>query len=249
MERSRLLLNVERFFARRADAVTTVSAALARKLATNFGIPQPATILNVPYYIPPEKLPPRAWHKRFENVKVALYQGKFTARRRLDQVIRAGHFLDDGIVIVLRGLGPYLDTMRQLVAAEKLEDRVFILDPVPMNEMIAEASGADIGILAEDPQFQGEVASPNKLFEYIMAGMPVISANITAVHDVMDGLGICEYYRPEDGEDLARVINALCKDEARLNEMKANCRKNAFQLSWDNEGRKLVDIYEALLKS
>lgn len=243
-----LSLAVERFFARRANAVSTVGNALSEKLAITLGIKKPYTILNTPYYRTTGNIPAGDWILPFKGRKVILYQGLFTAHRCLDQVVHAAHYLDDDIIIALRGYGPYEDNLRNLVAHEELQNRVFFLEPVAMNDMINAVVGADFGLISHDPKFQGDVASPNKLFEYIMAGVPPIATDLTAVHDVMDGLEICAFFRSGDAEHLASVINALCHDDVRREQMKTRCRQYAFQFSWDNDGRKLIDMYEAVLQ-
>ncbi len=94
-----------------------------------------------------------------------LYQGRYTDGMGLSEAILATRYLPTDVALVFRGYGAYEDTMRQVIAREGLEDRVTLVPPVPMNDLVFSAVGADLGLVVYNPiNLNNVYAAPNKLF-------------------------------------------------------------------------------------
>src|SRR5262249_44155012 len=150
------------------------------------------------------------------QTKVVLYQGGVGPSRNLEPVIRA-MALVRGTALVIRGPGVetfgkgYLDLAERCGAG----GRVFCLDAVPSGEGVRRAREADFGLwtLLSDVGLNFRLALPNKVFEYLAAGLPVLSADLPEVRALLDRYqcGLC--FDPEDPRDIARVISQLAQDE------------------------------------
>ena len=138
----------------------------------------------------------------------------------------------------------YLGRLHTLAHDCGVSDRVTFAPPVPMVEMIRRAAESDIGIfvLPADKD-QSTYVLPNKLFEYLMAGLAVaVSATpemaaVVNAHDA--GLVI------QDLEPACIAAAMMSLDNARIDRFKRNALTAAQTLNWEQESRRLVEAYTA----
>jgi glycosyltransferase involved in cell wall biosynthesis len=181
-----------------------------------------------------------------------LYQGNLQADRRLDILVRAAAFLEPNTVIVLMGksVGTTQDTLEQLIANEGLGERVKILPPVPYEELLLWTASADIGliILPLDYSLSIGYTLPNKLFECLMAGLPVLSSPLDAVVDVIRTYDVGQIVPSSSPADIGEAINAMLADRDALVRMHGNALEAAKQeFNWEKESQRLVSLYHTLL--
>lgn len=241
----RFALLMERFLSQQADLVVAVSELRAQRMADLLHIPKPLVVMNTPPYVALADLAPGEWVSRFEGKKIVLHQGRYVANRGIPESILAARYLPDDIVLVFRGYGPIEDQLRSLVDEEGLNDKVIFLPPVPMNELVPSAVGADLGLVLYMPVNENNLyAAPNKMFEYMMAGLPSVSSDIPYAREVLIENDLGVVFTPGDPRDMARAICDLLADPERLSQMKGNCIKAAHRYSWDVEVQKLLRAYE-----
>lgn len=242
-----IILFVERFLAQRADAVITVSSYRAQAMSKALHIPKPVVVMNTPYYVSPAKLRPGKWLHEFTGKRVVLYQGRYTEGMGLVEAIQSAKYLPSDIALVFRGYGPYEDTMRQVIEAEGLDKKVTLVPPVPMNDLVHSAVGADLGLVVYKPvNLNNLYAAPNKLFEFIMAGVPCVGSDLPYIREIIEGNQLGLVFKPGDPADLSRVILELLGDADRLTAMKGRCLDYAQQFCWEVEGAKLIQEYARL---
>jgi glycosyltransferase involved in cell wall biosynthesis len=116
-------------------------------------------------------------------------------------------------------------------------------------DLVKAASTADIGVIPYIPTCQNLFfCLPNKMFEYMMAGLAIVSTDLPEVRKIVldHDLGVI-FHHPEDPRSIAQAINELLKDETRLKEMKRNALQAAKAFyNWESESLKLLKAYESL---
>ena len=246
----RLLKYCERYLIHRVDKVITVNQSIANELSKRYKISLPEVIMNCPV-INNQKASPceNLLLKRLrldKAVPIILYQGGFAPNRGLQNLILSAHYLNEGI-IVLMGWGKLEQELKNLVKAENLNDKVMFLDPVPQEELLIHTRCATLGVIPF--QFVGlnnYYATPNKLFEYIAAGLPVVASNFPELKRIIEGYNLGKTFNPEDPKDIAAAINDVLSDKARYEEMRKNALEAAKVFNWENESKKLLAIYRNL---
>ena len=188
------------------------------------------------------------------SVRIALYQGNIQADRRLDIMVRAAAFLEENIVVVLMGTGiePTISELKALIANEGLSDRVKILPPVPYEELLDWTSSADIGLtlIPQDGTLNMRTCLPNKLFEYLMAGLPVLTSPMEAVAPLVSSFDVGQTLLSLAPEDLSAAINAMVRDAAGLARMHQNALNAAWsEFNWEKESLALIRLYQEILRS
>lgn len=236
---------LEGILLRRANVVVTVNEFIAEELQTRYRIDKPRVILNVPAIN--DRDTPQRRHRHEASKKIALYQGLHTFHRGLENLVSSCEYLEDDITLVLRGYGPNENRLREI--GEKFTNVRFD-EPVPMRDLVsAAASTADIGIVPYLPvNINNYFASPNKLFEYIQAGLPVVGSDLPFLRKIIIGNGIGYVFDPHDPRSIAEAINAATRDGV-LPTLRNNVLKIRRRYSWSEEQKELIKIVHELAKS
>ncbi len=231
----------------RCQAIITVSPPIGQEMHRRYGGPMPVLIRNVPEYQQPVSSDRLREHLGLgAQTRIALYQGNLQADRGLDRLVYAARFLEPGIVIVLMGRNAMGDSLQTLIAQEGVADRVKILPPVPYAELLEWTASADIGLIlyAKSHSLNVQWCLPNKLFEYLMAGLPVLASSLDAVAELLQTYDAGAVVSSLEPEDIGRAISALVVDSQALARMKQNALAAAQRdLRWDVESQRLLQLY------
>lgn len=179
---------------------------------------------------------------------LALMQGQVTRGRGYDTLVRAACHLDPRWTVAILGAGPELPAVRALARELGVEDRVRFHPAVPAERLCEYTPDADVGLVLTQPIDEGHrLAQPNKLFEYMRAGVPVVGSDLPAIRAVVSRVGCGRLVDPYDAIAVAAAVEALAPggpEHARARE--AGLRAAAGEFDWHHEKRHLVALYERL---
>lgn len=239
---------VLRAMAPRCDGLITVSAPIAEEIRVRYGGPSATLVRNIPPYLPPmtsDRL--RTMVGASEARKIAIYQGGLQENRSLDVLVRGAKYLDPRHLIVLMGSGESRDRLQSLLDQEGVGDRIRIIPPVPYQELLEVTASADAGLIVYRGAYSLNVqyCLPNKLFEYMMAGVPVICSELDAVAGIVREFDIGVVVPTLDPETVGRVISATLDDTDGRERMRRNALAASLRtFRWDVEQRSLLALYE-----
>ena len=228
---------------REVDRVVTISPGIAELIAQTYPLTRvPVVVTNVPDY---RTVLAHPLGQRLE----LLHHGLMTAGRGIETLILAVAQTHRPARLVLRGDGMqhYIDSLRQLAARYSTPERVTFEPAVPFDEVIEAAARADIGLYTPPlitPQTRFML--PNKLFEYLMAGLMVIVSDADNMAQVVRHYDCGIVLSDASPSSLAAAIDALGPDEIR--QYKNRARESARSLCWDIEQGKLIVLYAELAK-
>ncbi|QIA08022.1 glycosyltransferase [Draconibacterium halophilum] len=186
-------------------------------------------------------------NKKSTQEKIILYQGAINIGRGLEQAIKAMHFIDDA-QLVIAGDGDIKEQLEELVSTEKLENKVRFTGRLSIGELAKLTPTADLGLsIEEDLGLNYRFALPNKLFDYIHAGVPVLVSNLPEMTAIVEEYNIGEISHSHHPKDLAQSISkALINSDKRIIWME-NLMQAAKELTWKNEEKVLKSIFSAFL--
>jgi glycogen synthase len=244
--------SLERLLIRRADRVLTVNCSIASELASRYDVPEPLAVYNAPFYTPPpddvdgER---RLLRERVGGARIVLYQGRYDVGRGLEELIESMRYLEH-VVLALRGFGIAEELLRQRARELGVADRVLFLDPVPMADLVRTAAAADIGVIPYKPVcLNYYYCTPNKLFEYMMAGIAVATSDLPELRRIVIGEDLGRVFDPKSPQSIAAALGEILADDQTLERMKESSKRAARTYNWDEEGKKLIATYQDLLGS
>jgi glycosyltransferase involved in cell wall biosynthesis len=246
---------LERALIRKADRVTTVSEPIARELASRYGIERPRVILNAPPLGVFAAQRPVALRERLglpAGRPIALYLGSLAPNRGVEEILRGAALMDGPIVVLMGPVATpgYLEGLRRLAERYGVSDYVAFAPPLPADQVVRHAASADVGLaLIRRTSLSYYYALPNKLFEYMAAGLAVVGSDFPEIRRVIVDNGIGLLCDPESPADIARAVNEVLGDRGRRAEMSANARRAAERFSWERERPKLLELFDELVDS
>lgn len=241
--------NLESTLVPDVDRVVTVNDFIGKELMKQYGAKEFITVYNCPYLEKPSKGKPGVLKKKASGKKIVLFQGRYEIERGLEAFVESGRFVKNAL-LVLRGYGELEENLRKIAENPEISPNVYFAEPVLMKDLVEAASEADIGIISYLPTcLNNELCSPNKIFEYMMAGLAVIASDLPVLRQIISEGDAGGVFKPGDPRDIARVINELTADDEKLSGCKKNSLKLARKYCWENEGKKLMEVYKHLLKT
>lgn len=179
--------------------------------------------------------------------KIVLYQGALNQGRGIEAAIRAMLYLE-GAELWLAGDGDITGELKQMVAELKLDTKVKFLGRLPLDELNGITRQADLGIsLEEDLGLNYRFALPNKLFDYIQAGVPVLVSNLPEMRRIVDRYQIGTIAETHQRKELAELMKTVLFDQTKRQVWKQNLQVAARELCWENEEETLRQIYSRFL--
>jgi glycosyltransferase involved in cell wall biosynthesis len=243
---------IDRELSQCAALRVTVSPQLALLMSQEYGCefvlaPNCATLEDGDGIDLDAVLAARAGHKEV----IFLFQGLFAPGRGLEDLITAWAETDQHAILWLRGPeSPYkISLIKQAQRLGLLGARIVFLPAVAEAMLIQAAREADIGIIPYSPaNINYRLACPNKLSQYMAAGLPILCSEIEYVRQVVreNNTGLTVDFGNHSA--LARTVNDLAASRLRIAEMSRNSRE-AFlsRFNWQAAGRTAVERIRALL--
>jgi glycosyltransferase involved in cell wall biosynthesis len=231
-----------------AAEVITVSPSIAKWMQKRYEISRPAVIRNCRFFEPEQ---PNGSIRRDiglqDGQQLALYLNSLYPGQGLEQFIQAALYLPPNVHLAT--LGPegkpgFVETIRELARNLGVVERFHVLPPKPPDEMLAYASGADLGVIPRQNSCLNNYFSlPNRVFELVMARLPIACSNLPDITHLVESMGIGRSFKETDPRDIAEVIELMLQPEV-LSIYKKAAREAARELCWEKEGARYLSIIE-----
>jgi glycosyltransferase involved in cell wall biosynthesis len=213
----------------RAAAVVTVGEGVADALRTAYGWTHVSVVRNT--FPLPDRLPDAP-----DTPVGAVYAGRLAPFRELEAIAAASRRVDLPITLI----GPADETW----LARFDPGRATVRPALPVDDVDALLTTAGLALVTHSDRWANHrLAMPNKLFHAVRAGVPVVATDVGELGKLVRRYGVGELYRPGDGADLARAVEAA---RARYPELVAAVRRAAPDLSWKRDAAALLDVYGRL---
>ncbi len=228
---------LERRLFPKVDRAATVNKSIAEIYREKYN-KEVHSIRNLPFRKP---APPA----RNEPGKILIYQGALNVGRGLELMIGAMSHLP-GYELRILGYGPLDEELRALPGKFQVEDRVIFYGLIPFEELHPITQEAALGMsIEEDRGASYHFALPNKLFDYIQGGVPVLVSDLPEMSRIVKDYGVGEVLLEEErtSTHLARRIRRLVEGENWLGYHQATLAA-ANHLCWENEQEELIRFVE-----
>jgi glycosyltransferase involved in cell wall biosynthesis len=226
------------------DALITPSPQIAERLLAQYG--DKKALRTVLY----NGSPSIAKSTRPVHRPVRLFfQGAFAHDRNLIELVSAMDGLRDAAVLTLQGWGEDELAIRQLIADLCLEETVTLLEPCHPYEVMASAAQHDIGIINSLPMDENfMVTLPNKLFDYMCAGLAVASTDLPPIKEIINREACGITYTQRGIKHTQEILRALISRPDEISRMKQAALKAAPYYAWPAQAKKLIQLYQQLIQ-
>lgn len=235
---------LERFLIRYADQIITVSDSIANEYASLYCIPKPHLVLNCPPY---KEQPKYDLFRENLGIRsdqtIFLYQGGLSKGRGIELLLEAfADFESDENVLICMGYGVLEHHIKE---KSQSSNTIFFHTAVTTDVLLNYTGSADYGILFyEDTCLNHRYCSPNKIFEYIMAGLPVLTSNLFEMRRLIEfeGIGIVAERNTIEGFQKG-IVDSLKQDYFAIQENVFEARK---KYCWEEQEKVIKEVYDAL---
>jgi glycosyltransferase involved in cell wall biosynthesis len=185
------------------------------------------------------------------NDFLVIIQGSgLNVERGIEEAVLAMKGLE-GVTLMLVGDGDVMPVVNKLIKIHRLEDKVKIFGRRPYEEMMQFTMHADLGLTLDKPLSKNyEFSLPNKVFDYMHAGTPILASRLVEIERVITTHHIGSILSEVSPDAIATAINELKGQPELLMKQKEACRLASETENWENERRKLESfIHSAMTHS
>lgn len=163
-------------------------------------------------------------------------------QRGAEEAILAMEFVEEAILLII-GSGDIISYLKGLAKERNLSEKVIFLPKMPYDQLMKYTSVAQIGLtLDKDTNINYRYSLPNKLFDYIHAGTPVLASNLVEIRKIIEKYGVGRIIEDHNPIHIAAMINLMLQNNYK-EKLKENLIKASNELNWENEEIILKEVY------
>jgi len=234
---------IEKTIVPRLKSCITVNASIANLFEQEYHVPF-KIVRNIPQKLQYNELPSRATLGLPENQKIILMQGSgINVQRGAEEAVEAMQYLNNSLLLIVGG-GDVIPVLKKMVHELSLQKKVRFISRQTPEKLAGYTANADIGLtIDKDTNINYRFSLPNKLFDYMYAGVPVLSTPLVELKNIIQQYEIGEFIENHDPKHIAATIEKMLQNETRLEFYKNNTRRAAAELNWENEKKTLIEIF------
>ena len=234
-----IVTRVEKFFITKVDLVLTTGEMDSEFIEKFYGIKNTLVIRNIPLLqTPTAKIDFRKLYNIPDDKLILLYQGVLLEGRGVQMIMRTMVKLTNTVLVIL-GDGEQKNNFQKLAQQLNISERVFYAGTIGQRELINYTAGGDVGLsLIENISVSYYHALPNKLFEYIMAGLPVLCSDLPQMKKIVEEYKVGESISVENENNIYFTLKRWSESPELLKSYRNNCLLAAQKLNWQEEYKK-----------
>ncbi len=223
--------------------IVTVNDSIADLFENDYGI-RPKVVRNIPRSNQLEKKVSRNFLDLPDDKHILILQGSgINVQRGAEELIEAMQFVNDAVLLIV-GNGDVINILKDLVKKLGLAKKVIFKPRMSYHELMQYTALADLGLtLDKSTNLNYKFSLPNKLFDYIHAGVPVLSSSLPEIKKIITRYDVGDFIPDHNPKNIAQKINQMLNNQVLMKKWKKNCKFAAAELTWENEERILKEIY------
>jgi glycosyltransferase involved in cell wall biosynthesis len=233
------------------DAVITVNPSIARELENRYRLTRVEVVQNAERADGPAPPKGRLFHAAFgldAAAMVVLFQGGILAGRNLEALVDAMALVrTPALHLVFLGDGALAKELSHRAEAAGVRGRVHFHPAVTQGDLLRHTASADLGIIPYQATCLNNLyCTPNKLFEFIAAAVPVLATDLPELRRLIADNHIGLLMDTSSPQAIAQAIDAVATDRAQLQQLRLDVIEARQRLNWAQESKILVDIFRRL---
>jgi glycosyltransferase involved in cell wall biosynthesis len=175
---------------------------------------------------------------------IVILQGAgINIQRGAEEAVMAMQYMENTLLLIVGG-GDVIPQLKSMVKENGLSDKVRFEGKKNPNELVLYTHSADLGLsLDKDTNLNYRFSLPNKLFDYIQAGIPVLASDLPEIKRIVERYEIGRICHDHDPVSLAKLMKEMLEDEQQRDHWKKQLPIAAEELNWDKEKKKFIEIF------
>lgn len=166
--------------------------------------------------------------------------------RGAEELVEAMSYLSNYLLLIV-GSGDVLPKLKKLVVTNNLKQNVSFIPKQPIDILRKYTAAANLGItLDKDSNINYKYSLPNKIFDYIHAGIPVLASNLPEISKIVAQYNIGKICPDHNPKTIAKYIKEMLQAEDEMKIWEKNTTFAAKELNWDKEKEKLLAIFKKI---
>jgi len=240
--------SIEKICLSNLTSMITVNNSIAKLYNSKFKI-KVDVVRNVPLKTNIERKSYRAELNLPKEKFIIIIQGAgINIDRGAEEALETIKNIDNSILLIV-GQGDVVPFLKAKVEKENLSNKVIFVVSQPLSQLYKYTMSSDLGLTLDKPNNINYLYSlPNKLFDYIQAGTPVLASNLPEVANIVNKYNIGLILKNITPQEISEQINILINQKDNLKTYSENCIKAANILCWENEKEVLKQVIIKLMK-
>ena len=232
-------LSIEKWIFPKLTHIITVNDSIARTYKERYR-KELIVIRNIPSKYHQTKYFSKVELQIPENTFLIIIQGAgLNVERGIEEAVLAMKQLENS-TLMLVGDGDVMPVVKELIKINQLEDKVKIFGRRPYEEMMQFTLHADLGLTLDKPLSKNyEFSLPNKVFDYMHAGIPILASKLVEIERLITTHQIGSILTEVSPDAIASAITELKSQPELLIQLKEACLKASEIENWENEQLKL----------
>lgn len=237
---------IERTIFPKLGIVITVNESIALLYEKEYG-KKPLVIRNVPFKPPAVRISAkRELRKKLqlpENNYLLILQGAgINIERGAEEAVECMKYLEGASLLIVGG-GDVVPFLKELVNLHHLENKIIFKPRMAYQELLEYTAAADLGLtLDKNTNVNYRFSLPNKIFDYIHAGIPVLASRLPEVERIVKQYEIGTFIDNHDPAHIASKIESIRNNPEQIAQWQMRLPLAAQALNWEEESKKFPDL-------
>lgn len=250
----RICSAAENAYIKNAQLVFAVNESISQEMARRYDIKKPMVLTNA--IDPPAEFDPSASYDLLREKlrlpasrRILLLQGGFAPNRNLNELVQAmAHVKEPDVDLVMMGFGDYGQKLQSTAHRLGLVGkRVYFLPAVPQSELLQHSASADMGIIPyPHVDLNSYYCTPNKLFEFIQAGLPIIANDSPELRRFVDNEGFGIVRPMKSPHQIAKAIDMAFQQLPYAN-WQQQIKKKRHAFAWEVQAKNYLAAMQNII--
>lgn len=177
--------------------------------------------------------------------RIIILQGSgINIQRGAEEAVEAMQFVENALLLIVGG-GDVINFLKEITVRLKLDNKVMFIGRVTPEKLAAYTRNADIGLsIDKDTNINYRFSLPNKLFDYLHAGIPVVASQLPEIKNIIEQYNVGVFINNHNPGHIAETIRNLFAEAEKYEILKKNTAKAANELNWETEKDILIKLFE-----
>ncbi len=234
---------IERFSIPFVKNLITVNESIANLFKHKYGLDF-LVIRNIPREVKSSYFKSRAELDLPENKKIIIVQGAgINKDRGIEELVEAMQYVHKNHLLLIIGDGDVIDFLKSRTKELNLSQRIQFIPKQALENLMNYTRNADLGLsIDKDTNLNYKYSLPNKLFDYLHAGVPILCSRLIEIEKIVNQYQIGDFIDNHEAKHIADKINSILENVEQLEHWKVNIQIAVGELNWEQEEQKLISL-------